>query len=301
MRRDKWELLFSLAEVQHAAFTTPQAAELGIDSNTLARARRDRLIDRLRPNVHAVLSLIDDDTVMAGIQLAHPRSVGSHTAAAAKHGFDGIERVGADVLVPRNVRLRGTNAHHVDDLVVPEIVVIDGLRYTDEVRTLCDLAAVESLDVVERAVESLLRRRPGALDLLVDRATALRRRGKTGPAGLLEVLERRPDVASESDLETVYWQGLREHGVELPVRQHVVGSYRLDLAYPPERLFVELDGWGTHGSWEAFGADRRRQNEVVLLGWAPLRFTDSDVRRFMRRTARITAETLRRRRALLAA
>ncbi|MGI9120910.1 MAG: endonuclease domain-containing protein [Acidimicrobiales bacterium] len=54
---------------------------------------------------------------------------------------------------------------------------------------------------------------------------------------------------------------------------------RLDDAYPDERLFVELDGWATHGTKRAFTNDRRRQNQVVLLGWRPLRFTWTDVTR----------------------
>jgi len=300
MQRDKWDELYALAEEQHAAFTTAQAADIGIDSNGLARLRRDREIDWLRPRVHAVYRLLDEWTPMAGVQLAQPRAVAGHRAAGRLHSYDGVAIVD-DVIVPRSARLRGPNVRRVDDLVVPEIVEIQGIRCTDEVRTLCDLGAVESRDVVERAVESLLRRRPTALPLLVERAAALARKGKSGPSVLLDVLERRPSVPTGSDLETVYWQVLRDNGVELPVRQHPVGPYFLDNAYVDAKVFVELDGYATHGDREAFGRDRRRQNDIVLLDWVPLRFTHSDVHRFARRTAMITAATVRRRRALLVA
>ncbi|MEA3055934.1 MAG: hypothetical protein QOD30_1366 [Actinomycetota bacterium] len=300
MQRDKWDELYALAEHQHAAFTTAQAAEIGIDSNGLARLRRDHVIDWLRPRVHAIYRLLDEWTPMAGVQLAQPRAVAGHRAAGRLHRYDAISIVD-DIVVPRNVRMRGSNVRRVEDLVLPEVVVVDGIRCTDEVRTLCDLGAVESAAVVERAVESLLRRRPNALPLLVDRATALARKGKSGPTVLLTVLEQRPAVPTESDLETVYWQVLRDHDVELPIRQHPVGPYFLDLAYIDAKVFVEIDGWGSHGSVDAFGRDRRRQNDIVLLDWVPLRFTHSDVHRFPRRTAMITATTVRRRRALLVA
>jgi very-short-patch-repair endonuclease len=41
--------------------------------------------------------------------------------------------------------------------------------------------------------------------------------------------------------------------------------------------FIELDGWATHRSKEAFRRDRRRQNQAVILGWKPLRFTWTDI------------------------
>lgn len=299
MRRAIWEELFALAEDQHGAFTTDQAAELGMDAHMRARAQRDRLVDRVRPRVWAVLALLDDWTPMAAVQLAQPRAVAGFRAGARLHGFDGLDADALDVLVPPNVWLRGATIHHVTDLVVPEIVVVDGLRCTDEVRTLIDYAAIVDDEHVERAMESVFRRAPEKRALLVDRASALARPGKSGPGRALRVERLLPQTRTDSDLETVYWQELRRWGVELPVRQHPVGQYFLDNAYVDAKVFVELDGYAAHGNRAAFGHDRRRQNVVVSLGWVPLRFTDSDVRAFGRRTAMITAEVVRRRRAEL--
>jgi very-short-patch-repair endonuclease len=64
-------------------------------------------------------------------------------------------------------------------------------------------------------------------------------------------------------------------------------------------LFVELDGYAGHSSREAFIRDRHRQNDLVGQGWVPLRFSDSDVRYYGRRTARQTDAQVRRRRASL--
>lgn len=98
------------------------------------------------------------------------------------------------------------------------------------------------------------------------------------------MLARRPPGAppTESELETLFLQCLRAAGVPPPVRQHRIqlpdGSWiRLDDAYPNALAFIELDGWATHRSKEAFRRDRRRQNQAVILGWKPLRFTWADV------------------------
>lgn len=301
---DVWEEVWALAEGQHGAFTSQQANERGGDDGWLARQQRARRIGRLRRGAYGVMGLLDEWTSMAATQLLVPRAVAARRAAALLHHYDGIDVVAMDLLVPPNVNLRGQLVQRCADLVVPEIVIVDGLRCTDEVRTLTDLGTVVDRRVLERAVESLLRRRPEAEPLLRERAEALCRHGKSGPRDLLYVLDHRPATPTDSDLETVYWQCLVEQGVLLPERQHEVRVdghliATLDHAWPAFKLFAELDGWGSHGSREAFGHDRRRQNAVVTHGWVPLRFTDSDVRHYGRRTAHVTATAIERRRAEL--
>ena len=294
-------MLCELAEVQHGAFTTRQAGELEIDGACLTRARRDRLVDRLRSGAWAVLDLVDDWTVLAGIQLSQPRAVAGYRAGVALHGFDGLDELVMDVLVPPNVRLRGANVHRVLDLVTPEVVVVNGLRCTDRVRTLIDYASLVDDEHAERAMESAFRVDPEARRLLVDRAQALARPGKRGPARALRVESRMPSTPTGSDLETVYWQQLVRHGVPLPVRQHPVGPFFLDCAWPDIKLFAELDGFAGHSSRQAFIKDRHRQNFVVGQDWTPLRFSDSDVRYYGRRTAMQTQAEITRRRARLVA
>lgn len=76
--------------------------------------------------------------------------------------------------------------------------------------------------------------------------------------------------------------GLIQGGLE-PVPQHVVldaaGRFvaRIDLALVRDRLALEYDGRAAHGSPEAFVRDRRRQNDLVALGWRVLRFTAEDL------------------------
>ncbi|HYD08704.1 MAG TPA: hypothetical protein VEA78_01270, partial [Acidimicrobiales bacterium] len=86
-----------------------------------------------------------------------------------------------DLLVPPNARVRGLDVRHTADLVVPEIVLIEGIRCTDEIRTLVDVASVLEPDALERAIESYRRRPHGDVPALRDRAEALSRSGRSGP------------------------------------------------------------------------------------------------------------------------
>jgi very-short-patch-repair endonuclease len=65
------------------------------------------------------------------------------------------------------------------------------------------------------------------------------------------------------------------HQYEVRVGHRLVG--RVDFAYPPMRVALEVDGYESHSSLAAFGRDRARQNELVAAGWTVLRFTWGDV------------------------
>ena len=55
--------------------------------------------------------------------------------------------------------------------------------------------------------------------------------------------------------------------------------YRLDIAFPAEKLCVEVDGWEWHGKYKGdFQRDRERQNLLTQQGWRILRFTTKDIR-----------------------
>lgn len=56
-------------------------------------------------------------------------------------------------------------------------------------------------------------------------------------------------------------------------------AYKADFLWRAERLVVETDGWGSHGTRRAFEADRRRDRRLRLAGWDVVRFTWRDVER----------------------
>ena len=81
----------------------------------------------------------------------------------------------------------------------------------------------------------------------------------------------------DSDLETRVLRLLVASGFLPPVQQHRLrlGSrtIRIDLAYPEDRLAIELDGWDHHRTRTAFDDDRARANLLVASGWSVVRFT----------------------------
>ena len=94
---------------------------------------------------------------------------------------------------------------------------------------------------------------------------------------LSRLLDDREHGVPESELERAFLRLVRRHRLPVPVRQHPVGRYRLDFAYPDVKVAIELDGWATHGSPQRRRADLSRQNELEVLGWHVLRFTWDDV------------------------
>jgi very-short-patch-repair endonuclease len=74
---------------------------------------------------------------------------------------------------------------------------------------------------------------------------------------------------------------LRGNGISGWIANHRVRAgarwYVLDLAFPAQRLAVEIDGRAFHSDPQAFQRDRHRQNDLVAAGWTILRFTWSDL------------------------
>ena len=137
---------------------------------------------------------------------------------------------------------------------------------------------------------------PDALDSMV--ATALRSgiieveplaefvaefgRGRRGQATLKRSLARRSTSSSrESELEDRTSWLLRRHRVPAPVAQFEVvidgERFRLDFAWPAQRVALECDGWAFHGNREAFTTDRRRRSILAAAGWRVLVVTYQDV------------------------
>lgn len=88
-------------------------------------------------------------------------------------------------------------------------------------------------------------------------------------------------AAEEDAPASRLWRALRH----LPgAEQEFAGAvadrkFKLDIAFPAQKLCVEVDGWEWHGKHKGdFQRDRERQNLLTLNGWRILRFTASDIR-----------------------
>jgi very-short-patch-repair endonuclease len=59
----------------------------------------------------------------------------------------------------------------------------------------------------------------------------------------------------------------------MPLINTKVGRYEVDMLFERERVIVELDGWGYHSSRRSFRGDRRRDAELLALGYLTVRIT----------------------------
>jgi len=109
---------------------------------------------------------------------------------------------------------------------------------------------------------------------------------------LPEVL-RRSSPLSDSPMETRIRVAIEDAGLPLPVLQHRVGPYLLDLAYPELKLMIEYDGL-EHLTPKRALHDLRRQAYLSGAGWEVLRFLAREVYQPALVAARVRAAIARR-------
>jgi very-short-patch-repair endonuclease len=218
----------------------------------------------------------------------------SHLDAAAV--WD-LARCHGPVNVTTDVRTRrghpGITLHRVRSLPAEDRARRDGFPVTSVARTLLDLAGVVDRHRLARLVEQAERLQ--LFDLTAVNALLERSNGRRGCRALRAVLEDFLITAPEtrSELERRFLQLCRDAGLPLPHVNVIVEGFEVDMAWPAQRLVVELDSFGFHKTRAAFERDRTRDMTLKLAGWDPIRVTD----RRLRREPHVVEKTIR---ALLA-
>lgn len=270
------EAVAAVAGRQYGLFTLGQAVAAGLTRRQIEGGARRGRWERVHRAVYrcAGVPVTDEQRLLAAVLAAGPQAVASHRAAAWVWRLTGDLHL--EVTSPRRCRVPGITAHGPAS---PRAVVRRGIPCTDPLRTVLDLAGTGEALVVaalDRGIaEGLFT--AAAVGAELDRAGG---KGVRGAGVLRRVLARRLEADGErpSALESAMDRLVVGHRLPRPARQHPVGPYRLDYAWPDRRLAVEVDGYGPHSSREAFQSDRERQNALVLGGWTVLRFTWADVR-----------------------
>ncbi len=203
----------------------------------------------------------------------------SGLAAAWWHGLTKFAPGITEVTVPRHQRLQRQPATRLRrrDLKPADIVERNGLRVT-----------ALPLTVIEAAV----RRGGGAklMDSALQRHVELRQlwhahlrnKGRHGSPAARRLLQAAADGA-RSEAERLLVRLLREAGITGWKTNYPVGGYKIDVAFPKQKVAIETDGWAFHTDPEAFHGDRKRQNKIALLGWQVLRFTWLDLTEYPQR------------------
>jgi very-short-patch-repair endonuclease len=222
-------------------------------------------------------------------------AVASHRSAAALHRLVDDPPPRPQLLVATTAVPRGLDAEVRRTIVLPrgDTGVVDAIACTSVTRTLLDLGSVVDAGLLATAVNrAFLERRttPIRLARRIDEQLC----GRRGVAPLRRVLEPYlvDEVRCESDLEALLLLAIVDGRLPPARWQYWVRAqgrrYRLDCAWPAQRVFIEADGMREHTMRATFENDRRRQNALVRAGWAPIRCSWTDVRR---RPGRLISET----------
>jgi hypothetical protein len=276
------EKTVALARRQHGVISVKQLRDNGISPRQI-RTRMAR--GEWARVVHGVYRIGASQAtweaqLQAHLLAAGSDAVASHRTAAVLHGLEGFHRATPEISIPRHRSYRhpAVKVHRSNDLHLVSFETRDGLQVTSPVRTLLDLAGVVPPSKVHRALEDALRRDLVSWTGVTRCLVAHARHGRPGIAPLRSIVDKHRDevVATESGFEFLVSCLLQEAGLPPPVPQHPVElagrAFRVDLAYPADKLAIELDG-SVHREKPTFETDRPRQNALILAGWTVLRYT----------------------------
>ena len=139
-------------------------------------------------------------------------------------------------------------------------------------RTLLDLAGSVRFDWLERMVERSEELK--LFDLPAVESLLSRTKGHPGHGRLRKAIALyRPSIFTRSGLEKRFLELVIEAGLPQPRTNFVEHGFELDCYWPELRFVVELDLFETHGTHAAFERDRKRQEDLLLVGIGMTRVT----------------------------
>lgn len=263
---------------QHGIFTLAQARDSGIDERAVRHGVEVGAWTSVHAGVYRVTAAPFSWRGRLMAACLAGRALASHRSAAVLWELDGFGEEAPEISRPRgtNFRAAGVRSHESTDLPMAEPVVIDGIPTTGIARTLVDIGAVVPLWKVERAVDEALRR--NLLTIQDTWAVLIRhsRRGRRGCGKLRAVLnDRIPAGSTDSWFERLFLRALGDTSIPMPATQHVVRDragyvVRVDVAWPEQKVAVELDGKAFHLNAEAFEHDAAVRNRLRVDGWVVL-------------------------------
>jgi very-short-patch-repair endonuclease len=275
-------ILGDVAAAQHGVFTRKNAREAGL-SDTEVRLRIERRWIRLHDGVFRDASAPATwrGDLLAATLAAGIGSAISHRSAAALYELPGGRDDLIELTCLRWKRTLQPNlvVHESRRLDETDIEIVDGIPVTRPERLILDVASIRPYaDYLESVTQAARRKRLityTSTRTMFDRHA---RRGLKGVAVLRRVLDEwNPESqATESEMETMLLQALRDHGLPEPALQHEVRDTlgnivgRADAAYPAARIAIEYDSMQEHSDEFQLERDARRRNAFQTLGYAIL-------------------------------
>lgn len=280
MAATTWHSVVTHLSANHGMATRRQIAELGLPARTLRRRVSEGLLVPVNPRVLALPGLpLDLRARTRAAVLAHPAAIPTGPAAAAFLGSGPWDRTDLGT-VPWLVMPDGRGLPHGRRITHPGVrmIRVSGLGISRPADAVVDLIRFWPHDVALGVAHRGLVKGTITLEHLVEAHARLAR--LAGARRLRAVLgDLRDGTVSEGErrlailLREARITGWRtNHSVRAAGRRYV-----LDVAFPEERVAVEVDGRAYHSDARAFQYDRTRQNDLVRAGWTVLRFTWADI------------------------
>lgn len=302
----KWDRLRRAAAHQHGLVTVTQADRLGISRWSLARHGRERGWERLHTGVYALpgSAWSYERSVMAAVLAVGPPAFAASRAAAHLWGLTRTRPTPVPVVVPYRRtprRTDGIRVHRSRTLSRGDVGNARQVPVTRPARTLRDFAADAGVDELREAVALAVQRR---LLLLPEVLAALERsRRAKGAARLRRVVDELAAESGTSGRTDSYAErlgrrvltggGLNPYPGVFPLTVDGRVVAYLDIAFPQQRVFVEVDGYWWHSRPDALRTDHVRLNEIVACDWMPLRTGVRELterpERFLRQARRVLA------------
>lgn len=282
-----WTDLTAIATRRHGLVDVADMHRLRIERRQQENWVRRGMLERVASGVWRVAGAPDswEQRLRAGLMYLGDEAVVSHEAAAQLHEFDRTPPDQVEFLAPRSIRRRRLPVGTVHTTgVLPRIdrVRVDGWAVTSATRTVLDLAMLRpDRDRLSAAIDSAVRRRASAPEVLQRRLADLRGPGRWG-CRLVDELTL--DAGGESLLERRFLTLMRTSGLPRPTAQrwfHIDGRTvgRADFTYASHRIVVEVSGGKGHSSPSERAKDAQRGNELQDLGWRVYEYTWDDVTR----------------------
>lgn len=267
-----------LARRQHGVVGREQLLRLGMGRRAIVRRLEQGRLHELYRGVYVVgvRRISRRGRWMAAVLACGEEALLSHRSAGRLWGVLVPASEWVDVTRPdRRIRRDGIVSHRA---MVPgdERAVIDGIPVTSPFRTIFDLATVLHLRELERAlheaeVQGLTDR--VSLPMLLERYP-----GRRGARNLRAVLGSDAPVGiTRNDFEEAFLALIDAYGLlrprmnaDLAVRGRF---FEIDALWERERVAVELDSRGVHGTKKKFETDRQRDRILVAEGWRTMRIT----------------------------
>jgi very-short-patch-repair endonuclease len=271
---DRERKIAAIAGRQDNVVTREQLTQVGLGVGAIAHRLVAGTLQRLHRGVYLLGAAPPsaEARARAAVLVCAPAAYLSHRSAAALWRLlPEIPVEDLDVtVVGRNPGVHpGLRVHRSRTLGRPDIRHRHGIPLTSPARTLCDLAATEPTNVLERALNEAR-----VLGLAKQREldAALKRAQTRKGTALLRLLNENPTI-TRNDAERKLLKLISDANLPRPLTNAPLQGYNVDFLWPAQRLIVEFDGFASHGHRHAFEKDRRRDRTLVAAGYRVIRIT----------------------------